>query len=165
MDLNAYASKYFRWRELVATSHRTIDNTPPDDVRSRLGVLAREFLDPLREACGPLWCTSGYRCPTLNLVIGGSGGSDTLASNASAHMFGCAADVVPVDTSVHLEDMIAWVVASPLPFDQVIIEHSSTADWLHIGMLRPNREHAPRRQALRFDRGSYSLWVPKKESA
>jgi hypothetical protein len=143
---------HFTLGEMVATSHRTIDNNPPAEVIERLRVLCNDFLEPLRARFGSLNITSGFRCRNLNTVIGGA--SD------SAHMYGCAADLVPLAPGASLDDMIAWVVReSGLPYDQVILEHSSTASWLHLGMLRPRHEAQPRRQALTFDRGVYSQWM------
>lgn len=142
-------SPHFTLAEMVRTSHRSVDNWPPRNVIEKLQELAQTLLEPIREKFGALYVTSGYRCPTLNVAIGGA--------TDSAHLYGCAADLVPASAS--LEEVMRWVAKdSGLPFDQAIIERSSTAEWLHIGMLRPHHEKAPRREALRFDRGVYTPW-------
>jgi hypothetical protein len=141
MDLRSKLSPHFRLRELVRTSHRTIDNRPDDSIIARLGILCNEFLEPVRARFGPLWVTSGYRCDELNRKIRGS--------RWSAHLFGCAADFVPLHAGITTTEIVEWVVGhSDLGYDQVIDEHSSTADWVHLGMIRPGFEDCPRREAL-----------------
>jgi len=140
-------SPHFTLRELVRTSHRYIDNRPSPEVTARLKSLCMDFLEPIREQFGPLWITSGYRCRELNLAIGGS--------KTSAHMYGCAADFVPMRGQPTIE-LVDWIVdRSGLPFDQVIDEYSSTANWIHIGMVRPVGRQTPRRQALTMRGGRY----------
>lgn len=160
-------SPHFSLRELVVTNVRGIDNVPHADVIERLRTLATVCLEPIRAQFGPLYVTSGYRSPD----IFESDGSVTRGVNStiggakdSAHMYGCAADLVPLEAGVQLDSMIAWVAKSPLPFDQVIIEHSGMSNWLHVGMLRPQHEAAPRRQVLRFNNGIYYPWVPSEET-
>jgi hypothetical protein len=75
----------------------------------------------------------------------------------SAHMFGCAADVVPMVSPYTVDDLFFWVKNSSLQFDQVIDEHSGTSHWLHLGMLRPGFEKSPRRECLTFNNGKYEL--------
>ena len=136
-------SPHFTLAELTRTSHRTIDNTPPADVVLYLRKLCLVLLEPVRAEFGPLWVTSGYRCPELNRAIGGS--------KTSAHMSGCAADLVPMRGVLTIE-IVRWVSQSDLPFDQAIDEHSSTANWVHLGMKRNGR---PRRQCLTMRGGAY----------
>jgi zinc D-Ala-D-Ala carboxypeptidase len=151
MDLDIQLSPHFSLREMVATSHRTIDNTPTaEGVVSHLTAVAQKLLEPIRVHFGPLRVTSGYRCKALNEAIGGR--------PHSAHIFGCAADFIPVDRAVPLAQVMRWVMNSPLVFDQVIEEHSSTARWVHIAKLRPGFETAPRFEALLLRDGVYSPW-------
>lgn len=143
---------YFRLSELIYTSHRSINNNPSEEVVERLRCLGRNYLDLLRAKFGPLFCTSGYRCPELNTAIGGA--------KDSAHLYGCAADLVPLSPTTALEAMMAWVVKeSGLDYDQVILEQSSTGRWLHFGILRPNHEPLPRREALTYFNGSYAPYA------
>ena len=143
---------HFSLREMVRTNHRTIDNSPGPDIVEHLRILCESFLEPLRGHFGPLWVTSGYRSHELNVAIGGAWDS--------AHLYGCAADLVPIEPGVRLDDMVAWVVfESKLPFDQVIREHASTDEWLHLGMLRPQHNNGvPRQQALVMRDGEYFPW-------
>lgn len=156
MDWNKRLSPHFALNELARTAHRYIDNTPGPAEIERLTKLCVEFLEPIRERFGPLWITSGFRCQKLNQCIGGS--------ETSAHMYGCAADFVPIVRPPLLEiptaEIVNWIIdESWLPFDQVIDEYSSTANWIHLGMLRPVGRQSSRRQALTMRNGKYSAFV------
>lgn len=141
-------SLHFTLAEMIRTSHRYIDNTPtPDDI-DRMTILCVDFLEHVRNQFGPLWVTSGFRCRQLNMAIGGS--------KTSAHMYGCAADFVPLYKQAGIE-IVDWIVdESGLPFDQVIDEYSSTANWIHLGIVRPIGNRTPRRQALTMRGGKYT---------
>jgi hypothetical protein len=132
---------------MVATNHRTISNIPPLDVVARLRILCTDFLEPIRYRFGPLRVSSGYRSPELNTAVGGS--------KSSAHTFGCAVDFVPV-AQISLDEIIKWIIASKLPFDQVIDEATSTDKWIHLGMLRPGFQSVPRKEALVMRNGKYT---------
>ena len=146
VDLSQHLSPHFTLREMITTSHRKIDNRPPAEVIERLAALCVTLLEPVRIQFGPLLITSGFRCLGLNKAIGGS--------DTSAHVHGCAADFVSMRKHPTSE-IVDWIVASDLPFDQVIDEYSSTSNWIHLGQTKPNRT-APRRQALTMRRGKYS---------
>ena len=88
-----------------------IDNTPSQAVILRLEHLCETILEPARSQFGPLLISSGYRCPDLNVAIGGS--------RASAHMTGNAADVIPL--AADKLELARWVRSS-VPFDQIIPE-------------------------------------------
>lgn len=148
MNFNQKLSPHFTLRELITTSHRTIDNTPPVEIVARLKNLCENFLEPVRARFGPLWVTSGYRCPELNSKIRGS--------KTSAHVDGCAADFVPMDSAITTKEIVEWIVASDLDFDQVIDEYSSTSNWVHMGKAQPCRSLAPRKEALTMRRGKYT---------
>lgn len=145
LDLGQRLSLHFTLGELIFTSHRTINNTPDFETIGRLTTLCHEFLEPLRRFTGPLWVTSGYRCRELNLLVRGS--------DTSAHVHGCAADVVPI-WGVSVDDAVEWLAASSLPFDQAIAEHTSTSSWVHLGMVKPNGGE-PRRQVLMMRNRKY----------
>jgi len=150
LDVNL--SDNFTFGEMVRTSHRHINNMPGPDETARLKKLCQEFLEPIREKFGPLWITSGFRCRELNEAIGGS--------STSAHVDGCAADFVPIVQppllAIPTIEIVDWVVDhSGLDFDQIIDEYSSTANWIHIGMLKPGWTQPPRREALTMRQGRY----------
>lgn len=139
-------SEHFSLEELTITQHREIDNSPTPEIVVRLSVLATSFLEPIRAKWGRLMVTSGYRSPALNAAIGGS-------SKTSAHMLGCAADLIPldkppdVDLETHIASMVLWLRdQSGLQFDQAISEINAVGHrWLHVGIAVA---HPPRRQCL-----------------
>ena len=147
LDLTRRLSDHFTVGEMIRTSHRYIDNTPSMQVLDELGDLCVSLLEPVRQHFGPLWITSGYRCPQLNQTIGGS--------TRSAHTFGCAADFVSM-WGVPVNELVDWIAQSSLPYDQVIDEYSSTTTWVHLGKVRPG-EGSPRRQAFTMRYGKYTL--------
>jgi zinc D-Ala-D-Ala carboxypeptidase len=141
-------SKYFTLSEMTKTSCGK-ENTPTPEAFDRLVRLCAVYLDPIREHFGPITITSGYRSKEVNDAIGGA--------KDSAHSYGCAADMV---SSATVGDMIKWIVnESGLNYDQVIDECKAGSPWLHFGILRPNHEASPRKQALVFRDGVYTTWV------
>ena len=152
-DLKKKLSPNFTLGELVTTSHRTIDNTPNNSVIDQLTILCVNYLEPVRTVFGSIRVNSGFRCPELNTVIGGS--------KTSAHMYGCAVDFVPFDSKHKLQDVVNWIIEeSGMPYDQVILESSSTANWIHLGMRKPDQQ-SPRKENLRFYHGTYSVYDKK----
>lgn len=131
--------KYFTINEMVKSDvakKYKINNTPSPEIQSHLVELIDNLLDPLRESW-TLYCSqngwkkaginvnSGYRCPDLNIKVGG-------AKN-SAHLTGYAADLSPSNGKV--KEFIAfcssWVKNKN--FDQCIDEYSR---WCHLGYKR-----------------------------
>jgi zinc D-Ala-D-Ala carboxypeptidase len=154
IDTNVYLSPHFTLREMIRSGHHTIDNTPSDEVLAWLTVLCG-YLEKIRLAFGALEVTSGYRCPELNAVIGGAGGGDVASASASAHMFGCAADLFPLDPLVTVTQMTRWVASSNLDYDQIVDEGTASGTWMHFGLVRPGHELLPRHEALVMRGGAY----------
>lgn len=119
-------SPNFRLSEMLdsVTARRDcIQNNPPPEVVDNLRRLCVEGLEPVRALAGPLRINSGYRSSKLNDVVGGS--------DTSAHSFGLAADIVPVDCT--WRQLMDKVIAAKIPVDQLIYEHT----WVHFGLLHP----------------------------
>jgi hypothetical protein len=95
------------------------NNTPSEEVISNLKELCVHVLQPLRELVkAPVVITSGYRCPSVNAVIGGY--------YHSQHLEGKAADfLIP---SLTLPESFNEVYKN-LPFDQLIFEFGR---WIHV---------------------------------
>ena len=109
--------KYFTISELLhsdtALKHN-LWNGAPKEAEENLKALVEDVLDPLREAYGrPIRVTSGYRCPQLNRLIGGSPNSQ--------HMRGEAADIQPVAVAGDGLDEMAQILIANGKFDQLIV--------------------------------------------
>lgn len=133
--------KYFELAELIKSDvakARGIDNTPSFEAVEHLDELVACILDPLRAAWGrPIHVTSGYRCPLLNMAVGGS--------VTSAHKLGYAADLQtagPFDTFRNF--VVKWFQSAGVRFDQVLLEKNKKTgeQWIHIGLY--NNEHQQR---------------------
>ncbi len=97
-----------------------IDNSPPADLIANLQRLAAGLEEIQRLLGAPLDISSGYRCPELNRVVGGSA--------TSQHRQGMAADFTcpPFGTPIAIA---AAIRASGIEFDQCILEFNR---WVHI---------------------------------
>ena len=117
--------KYFTVKELVRsdTARRLgIDNTPPASAVKALHALVDNVLDPLRQAWGgPIHVNSGYRCPELNQIVGGTPGSQ--------HQRGEAADITVGSRSANRR-LLALIKRLDLPVDQCIDEKGCR--WIHV---------------------------------
>ena len=125
--------KHFTISELLksntALKHK-LWNGAPKEAEENLRALVNEVLDPLREAYGkPIRVNSGYRCPRLNNLVGGSPNSQ--------HMRGEAADIQPVDgNEADLEVLAQFLIASG-KFDQLILYPTFIhVSWKRLGWNR-----------------------------
>ena len=129
---------YFTINELIASDTakaKGIDNSPTTEVRANLVALIETLLDPLREAWkSPIKVTSGYRCPELNRT------REIRGSSTSAHLYGLAADIVPVNGRIkEFKEFCANYFSDKRQrFDQVILEtkvkENGKSEWVHIGL-------------------------------
>ena len=117
--------KHFTIKELIRsdTARRLgIVNTPPPYAVRALNELVDHVLDPLREAWGgPIHVNSGYRCPELNKVVGGT--------PYSQHQRGEAADIT-VGSPARNRRLLALIKRLNLPVDQCIDEKGCR--WIHV---------------------------------
>ena len=126
---------HFTLAELTATSHRQFDNTPNETELANLQKLA-EFLEQVKTLLDgkPIMINSAFRSKQVNDSVG--------SKDTSQHRLGYAADIrVPGMTP---DQVVRALIASDLPFDQVIREFDA---WTHISI-----SPSPRRQALIIDR-------------
>ena len=132
-------TKHFTLEELTITEHRELSNEPNETERTNLVRLAI-FLEQVKELLGgkPIMVNSAFRSKAVNDAVG--------SKDSSQHRVGCAADLrVPGMTP---DEVVKAVIASDLPFDQVIREFDR---WTHISI--PNSpELTPRKQALIIDK-------------
>ena len=138
-------AKYFKAAEMLGSEtaeKNKINNTPSVEVQQNIEELL-EVLDDLREFYGkPIKISSGYRCATLNKLVGGS--------PTSAHVIGYAADLQPVgDTFENFKaEVLRWLDKSGVKFDQCIIEKSKSAQWVHFGLFNRKGQQRGQRFSL-----------------
>ncbi len=124
MTATPYLSPHFTLEEMTASPQAQrlgIDNTPPPGAVQNLRLLAA-VLEELRQACEgkPIHISSGYRCPTLNHLIG--------SKPTSAHIQGLAADFTVQDMSCLA--VIHRAIDYKVPYDQLIYEGT----WVHLAI-------------------------------
>ena len=134
-------AKYFTLAEMLKSEtaeKNKIQNIPSAEIEQNIEELLA-VLDDLREFYGkPIKITSGYRCATLNKLVGGS--------PTSAHVIGYAADLQPVQGSFEefKASVLEWLDKSEVGFDQCIIERNKNTQWVHFGLF--NRKGQQRGQ-------------------
>jgi len=122
-----------------------IVNQPTSAEWTNLWSLADTCLEPARAILGPIYISSGFRCPELNAAVGG-------AIN-SQHMKGEAADLIPFRST--LPDLFRWFYSSETPWDQLIWEFG---EWVHVSHRRGGPQ---RRQALlAYRKDSHTIYAP-----
>ena len=134
--------KYFSISEMLKSDtavKRGLWNGANLEVEENLRDLVEQVLDPLREAYGkPIRVTSGYRCPKLNTLVGGSPNSQ--------HMRGEAADIVANNPEDNL--LLGRLIEALGKFDQLIYEQcdkQGNPRWIHVSWKRKGMK---RRQVL-----------------
>lgn len=145
-------STHFLLSELISSDaavRNGLDNNPSVEIIENLTLLCTDLLEPLREQFGPIVISSGYRAPAVNTAAGSKAAT-------SAHLLGFTADLKP-GKPIPFKTMMDWIIASKLPYDQVIYEYGS---WIHFGRLKA-RKVAPRKQSLMTFDGTYQTYNPK----
>jgi len=115
----------FKYKEFIRSNTATrkgIKNIPGPQEWKNLEALAKNVLQPLRNAIGPLKINSGYRSPELNIAIGGSATSN--------HCRGEASDIEPAKGQVTLVAVIEWLIDN-VEFRTVILEYPPDG-WVHV---------------------------------
>ena len=118
-------SKNFTLKEMVATSHPRLQDTPRLAVVQNLQRLCVLVLQPLRDTLGaPVYINSGYRSERLNARVGG-------VLN-SRHLQGKAADI-------HCDNLdyakVVFDILKQNPnVDKVLIEKKGHSVWVHVQM-------------------------------
>ena len=135
-------SDHFSLDELTLSQEairNKINNEPGVQTLENLKFLASQ-LEEVRSVLGnrAILISSGYRCATLNSLVG--------SKPTSAHIKGLAADFTcPSFGSVR--DVINTIIGSDIQYDQIIYEFNS---WCHIGFAEQGK--TPRLQKLVIDR-------------
>lgn len=119
-----------------------ISNNPPADVRVHLTETITlleciraewaEYCERYSLGTPAIRISSGYRSPAVNKAVGGV--------KNSAHMYGYAADLNPVNGNENEFERFMANEFSKMgyAYDQIIIERSNTSRWVHVGYKRPD---------------------------
>ena len=132
-------TEHFTLEELTHTDHRELENNPNETELANIQRLA-EFLEAVKTVLGgkPIMVNSAFRSKAVNDAVG--------SKDTSQHRIGCAADIrVP---SMTPDEVVRAVIASNLPYDQVIREFDR---WTHISITN-QAGGVPRKQALIIDK-------------
>jgi hypothetical protein len=146
-------ARFFKLYELTKSEtadRQRIDNRIASDEVLRSAVnLAREVLDPIREAFGSFTPNSVYRSQALERALKGRPSSWL---STSQHTLGWACDV-EITAKPTLE-LAVWAAKHLAQFDQIICECHDPAKgpnsgWVHISLVPPGRG-SNRRQSLSY---------------
>ena len=154
--------KYFTLQEFIISDTAkklNISNIPESWQINNINELVDNLLDPLREAwmnycrinnlgSPGIHINSGVRSVALNNAIGGS--------KTSAHMYGFAADIVPLNGKMmeFKKFCVNWLQNKS--FDQFISEDENNKGvprWIHLGYKNSN--NIQRRQFLKMVNNKY----------
>lgn len=148
-------SKYLSLKEAITSRTAKkygIDNTPNEDQKESLKLLAVNIFDPVREFIGrPLGVNSAFRSEELNRKI--------LGAKNSQHTKGEALDI---DADVYGNgdnESIFFFIKDNLNFDQLIAEHKQSGKpaWVHVSY----KKEGNRGQVLiATKRGRKTVYIP-----
>lgn len=146
-------ARWFRLYELTKSEtadRQRIDNRIPTDEVLRSAVnLAREVLDPLRDAFGSFSPNSVFRSQALERALKNRPSS---WMSTSQHTLGWACDV-EITAKPTLE-LAQWCAKHLPQFDQIICEcydptKGPNSGWVHVSLVPPGRG-SNRRQSLSY---------------
>ncbi|MGQ9685207.1 MAG: D-Ala-D-Ala carboxypeptidase family metallohydrolase [Thiobacillaceae bacterium] len=151
-DLIAPNFKVYELTVSELASRRGIANDFPGDAELRAAVhLAREVLQPIRDAFGRFTPNSVFRSQALERVLKNRPASWI---STSQHTQGCACDVeIPGKPTL---DLARWAADNLPDYDQIICEcydprQGPNSGWVHIS-LKPLGQGANRRRLLSYIR-------------
>lgn len=133
---------HFKLSELVKTSVVKYQKKNLEEAKKIMGRMYQlaGFAERVREIIGkPLIINSGFRCVKLNNAVGGS--------LSSQHLYAEAIDIrVSGKTSSEVFRILA---ASDLKYDQLILEKSGNAQWVHVSI-------GSKKEKLIYKNGKYT---------
>lgn len=111
-------SKNFTLHELTRSNvgiRLGIKNNPTTDGVHKLTVMVNSLIQPIRDKLGPIRITSAYRCPEINMAIGGSSNSQHCRYEAVDCQYVCSNKMDNIKIHKTLQEL-------DLDFDQCILE-------------------------------------------
>lgn len=129
-------SEHFTLEEMVRSQTATINkiNNQPSPAESDwLKYLCVNVLEPLRQHMKrPISISSGYRCPYLNMLVGGVA--------RSQHQYGQAADI-RIISKEDGDKIFKYLKANPYVHKALYERSKSTGSrWIHVS-VSPNPVH------------------------
>lgn len=124
-------SPNFSLQELTRTHQvdaqgRLLWNVPGPVETGNLRFLAWTVMEDVRQIIDcPIHVSSGFRCLEVNQAVG--------SKPTSQHIRGEACDWWPLGT-ISLEECARRIVASRIPFHQLLIEGRGDRRWIHISI-------------------------------
>jgi hypothetical protein len=151
-------SKHVAYSEITQsyTAKRNgIENIPNEDQLSRIKDLAENIFEPIREHFNvPIYISSCFRSPELNILIGGATHSQHMANNGAAMDLDADryGNITNCDIFTYIKDS--------LNYDQCIWEFGTdeNPDWVHVSY----NEGKNRKQLLRAYKDEQNKTVYKK---
>jgi zinc D-Ala-D-Ala carboxypeptidase len=157
MDLKTKISKYLTLGECVksqSAERAGIKNIPDENQLANMKYTATHVFDKVREYVGgPLLASSFFRCPELNLLIGGA--------SKSQHMTGEAIDIDADHYKNGTNKTIFDFIRKNLAFDQLIWEYGdeNLPAWVHVSLCKDAKKN--RGQILRiYNKDGRKVTVP-----
>lgn len=133
---------HFQLEELACTTKKDLQELNIQEAKKIMGRMYQlaGFAERVREIIGkPLIINSGFRCVKLNNAVKGS--------LTSQHLYAEAIDVrVSGKTTAEVFQIIA---ASDLKYDQLILEKSGNAQWVHVSI-------GSKKEKLKYENGKYT---------
>lgn len=131
--------KHFNLSEFFRSSTAAkngIKNEPNLDERAtvvrNINLLVDNVLDPVgNKFSKPVIITSGYRCPQVNMLVGGS--------KNSQHMSGCAADFHVGGFTPLMMYQVFLYIFDTLEFDQLIFYRNK--NFIHVSYIENCNRH------------------------
>ena len=126
-------SENFTLEEMTASriaKNMHLSNIPSETETNNLIRLCQTILQPIRNKLNaPLTVTSGFRCSSLNKIVGGS--------LTSQHLKGAAADIIYQDNKLLWDLIVSMISNQEIIVGQLIYERNLS--WIHISL--PTASH------------------------
>ena len=132
---------HFQLEELCATNTKYKEENicEAKKIMGRMYQLAG-FAERVREIIGkPLIINSGFRCVKLNNAVGGS--------LTSQHLYAEAIDIRVNGKTC--KEVFQMIVSSDLKYDQLILERSGNAQWVHVSI-------GSKKEKMLYQNGKYT---------
>lgn len=146
--MNFQLSEHFWFNELTSTGREDLQILNREEALRKVESLKALclLLEKVRIQFSPMLITSGFRCPAVNIAVGGS--------PTSQHVLAEAADFIVPGTTP--EEIFGWLrKQKDLNFGQAILEPT----WVHLSLGKPFRPADKCRQYLQYMNGKY---IPKE---